>query len=70
MAACFPTDPEPDIIVTSGTPETVAVQQQTRTIPIVFTGGGDPVVSGIVERLDRPSGNITGFANFEGRQVA
>jgi putative ABC transport system substrate-binding protein len=56
---------QPDIIVTNGTPPTVAVRRATRTIPIVFAGGGDPVVSGIVERLDRPGGNITGFANLE-----
>jgi putative ABC transport system substrate-binding protein len=55
----------PDIILTIGGTATVAVQRETRTIPIVFTGAGDPVVSGIVERLDRPGGNITGFANFE-----
>jgi putative ABC transport system substrate-binding protein len=56
---------QPDIIVTNGTAPTVAVQRETLTIPIVFTGGGDPVASGIVARLDRPSGNITGFANLE-----
>ena len=56
---------QPDIIVTSTTPATVAVQQETRTIPIVFANVGDPVASGIVARLDRPIGNITGFANFE-----
>jgi putative ABC transport system substrate-binding protein len=56
---------QPDIIVTDATPPTVAVQRQTRTIPIVFAGVGDPVASGIVERLDRPSGNITGFGIFE-----
>jgi putative ABC transport system substrate-binding protein len=53
---------QPDIIVTSGTPGTVAVQRETQTIPIVFARAGDPVTSGIVPRLDRPSGNITGFA--------
>ena len=47
---------QPDIIVTSTTPATVAVRRGTRTIPIVFAGVGDPVASGIVERLDRPSG--------------
>jgi putative ABC transport system substrate-binding protein len=41
-----------------------AVQRETRTIPIVFVTVVDPVASGIVERLDRPSGNITGFASF------
>jgi putative ABC transport system substrate-binding protein len=56
---------QPDIIVTGGTPATVAVQRETRTIPIVFANVGDPVASGIVGRLDRPSGNITGFANVE-----
>jgi putative ABC transport system substrate-binding protein len=56
---------QPDIIVTVATPATVAVQRQTRTIPIVFANVGDPVASGIVARLDRPSGNITGFANLE-----
>jgi putative ABC transport system substrate-binding protein len=56
---------QPDIIVTYGTPATAAVQRETRTIPIDFANVSDPVASGIVERLDHPSGNITGFANFE-----
>jgi putative ABC transport system substrate-binding protein len=56
---------QPDIILTAGTPETVAVQRETRTIPMVFVNTGDPVASGLVARLDRPSGNITGFANYE-----
>jgi ABC-type uncharacterized transport system substrate-binding protein len=50
---------QPDVIVTSSTPATAAVQRETRTIPTVFAGVGDPVASGIVTRLDRPSGNIT-----------
>jgi putative ABC transport system substrate-binding protein len=54
----------PDIIVTAGTPATVAVQRETRTIPIVFAGVTDPVAQRIVARLDRPSGNITGFADL------
>jgi putative ABC transport system substrate-binding protein len=56
---------QPDIILTSGTPSTAAAQRETRTIPIVFAGVADPVASGIVARLDRPSGNITGFVNNE-----
>src|SRR6516164_5824387 len=56
---------QPDIILASGTPATIALQGQTRTIPIVFATVADPVASGIVERLDRPSGNVTGFANYE-----
>src|SRR5215472_1251597 len=56
---------QPDIIVTASTPATVAVQRETRTIPIVFATVADPVASGIVARLDRPGGNTTGFANWE-----
>ena len=54
---------QPD--VTYGTPATFAVQRETRTIPIVFAGVGDPVASGIVPGLNQPGGNITGFALFE-----
>jgi putative ABC transport system substrate-binding protein len=56
---------QPDIIATNATRETTAVQRETRTIPIVFANVGDPVASGIVPRLDRPSENITGFATVE-----
>jgi putative ABC transport system substrate-binding protein len=57
---------QPDIIVTNGTtPGTVAVQRETRTIPIVFANVSDPVAQRIVARLDRPGGNITGFAFLE-----
>jgi putative ABC transport system substrate-binding protein len=55
----------PDIIVTSGIAQAVALQPETRTIPIVFVGGGDPVASSIAAPLDHPSGNITGFARLE-----
>ena len=56
---------QPDIIVTNVTLAIVAVRRETPTIPIVFVYVTDPVASGIVARLDRPSGNITGFANHE-----
>jgi putative ABC transport system substrate-binding protein len=56
---------QPDVIATAGTTATVAVQRETRTIPIVFASVGDPVASHIVERLERPGGNITGFATSE-----
>jgi putative ABC transport system substrate-binding protein len=56
---------QPDIILVTGTPTTAAVQRETRTIPIVFTNVGDPVVSGIVPRLNQPGGNVTGFGNLE-----
>jgi putative ABC transport system substrate-binding protein len=56
---------EPDIILANGTPATAALQRETRTIPIVFGTGDDPVASGIVERLNRPGGNTTGFTSLE-----
>jgi putative ABC transport system substrate-binding protein len=56
---------QPDIILTGGTPATAAVQRETRTIPIVFVTGRDPVASSIVPRLNQPGGNVTGFAALE-----
>ena len=56
---------QPDIILASSIPATVALQRETRTIPIVFVGVVDPVASSIVARLDRPGENVTGFANLE-----
>jgi putative tryptophan/tyrosine transport system substrate-binding protein len=56
---------QPDIIMAGGTPPTIALQRETSTIPIVFASVSDPVASGLVARLDHPSGNITGFAIFE-----
>jgi putative tryptophan/tyrosine transport system substrate-binding protein len=54
----------PDVIVTGGAAATVAVQRQTRNIPIVFTAVGDPAANGIVKNLARPEGNTTGFTNL------
>jgi len=56
---------QPDIILANSTPATVALQRETRTILIVFMTGADPVASGIVARLNRPGGNITGFGALE-----
>jgi len=56
---------QPDIALANGTLATDALQQETRTIPVVFANVSDPVAQRIVPRLDRPSGNITGFANYE-----
>jgi putative tryptophan/tyrosine transport system substrate-binding protein len=54
-----------DIILAGGTGATIALQRETRTIPIVFVTVSDPVASVIVPRLDHPGGNVTGFANLE-----
>src|SRR5262249_30013840 len=56
---------QPDIIVATSTAATVAVQRETRTIPIVFANAGDPVASSIVPGLNQPGGNITGFGRSE-----
>jgi putative ABC transport system substrate-binding protein len=56
---------QPDVILTDSTPATVALQRETRTIPIVFGNVGEPVASGIVPRLNQPGGNITGFGRSE-----
>src|SRR2546430_8222197 len=55
----------PDLMVSSTNQVTQILQQETRTIPIVFAFVGDPVGSGFVASLARPGKNITGFANFE-----
>jgi putative ABC transport system substrate-binding protein len=56
---------QPDVILTTSTPATVALERETRTIPIVFSGVAEAIASSIVPRLNRPNGNITGFANWE-----
>jgi putative ABC transport system substrate-binding protein len=55
----------PEVIMNGGLPTLVAMQQETRTIPIVFAQVLDPVGAGFVENLARPGGNITGFVSFE-----
>jgi putative ABC transport system substrate-binding protein len=52
------------IFVGGGTRVTLAAMQATRTIPIVFTGVGDPVTSGLVTNLARPGGNVTGLSGL------
>jgi putative ABC transport system substrate-binding protein len=55
----------PELIVVSGTPATIAIQQSTHTIPIVFMNLSDPIALGLVTSIARPGGNITGFARHE-----
>jgi putative tryptophan/tyrosine transport system substrate-binding protein len=62
-------DLQPDVILARGTAVTVALQRETRTIPIVFVIVGDPVGSGFVASLSRPGGNITGFGDAEPAMV-
>jgi putative ABC transport system substrate-binding protein len=51
-----------DIIVTAGTPQTLAAKHATSVIPIVFAAVGDPVGAGLVDNLARPGGNATGLS--------
>jgi putative tryptophan/tyrosine transport system substrate-binding protein len=55
----------PDVILASGGATIGALQQATRTIPVVFLQTTDPVGAGYVESLARPGGNATGFTLFE-----
>jgi len=55
----------PDVILTAGGAAVAALQQATRTVPIVFGSVIDPVGAGFVESLARPGGNITGFTVYE-----
>ncbi|MBV9533392.1 MAG: ABC transporter substrate-binding protein [Bradyrhizobium sp.] len=57
---------QPDVIVAITTAAVLALQKETRTIPIVFASVGDPVGLGLVASLARPGANITGFAHAEG----
>jgi len=56
---------KPDVILGAPAAAAVALQRETRTIPVVFAQAPDPVGLGLVESLSRPGGNITGFALFE-----
>jgi putative ABC transport system substrate-binding protein len=56
---------DPHVILSSSTPSTAALVQETRSIPIVFAIVVDPIGSGFVANLDHPGGNVTGFTNVE-----
>jgi putative tryptophan/tyrosine transport system substrate-binding protein len=55
----------PDVILASASPSVAALQQVTRSVPIVFANVIDPVGAGFVTSLARPGGNATGFTSFE-----
>jgi putative tryptophan/tyrosine transport system substrate-binding protein len=53
-----------DVIVTAGTPATLAVKKATTSVPLVMVAVGDPVGTGIVPSLGHPGGNITGLTSI------
>jgi len=60
----------PDVLVVNGTSVLKAVQQATKTIPVVFVNVIDPAGQGFVQSLEHPGGNITGISNVESRMGA
>jgi len=56
---------QPDVILAFSTPVTIAFQQESRTVPIVFIGIADAVGQGFVPSLAHPDGNLTGLTMFE-----
>ena len=53
-----------DVIVTAGTPASLAVKKATTSVPFVMVAVGDPVATGLVTSLARPGGNITGLTSI------
>jgi putative ABC transport system substrate-binding protein len=64
---------QPDLILTAGTPGTLAAMHATLSIPIVTAIAGDPVAAGLVSSLAKPAGNVTGLttmaAELEGKRL-
>lgn len=64
---------QPDVILTAGTPGTLAAKHATQSIPIVTAIAGDPVAVGLVTSLAQPGGNVTGLstlaAELEGKRL-
>jgi putative ABC transport system substrate-binding protein len=55
----------PDVVLTAGLAATMALHKRTQTVPVVFARVSDPVSRGLIARIEKPGGNITGFSNFE-----
>jgi putative tryptophan/tyrosine transport system substrate-binding protein len=55
----------PDVLMAAATPSVVALQHETRSIPIVFANVADPVGQGVIATFAKPGGNTTGFGAFE-----
>jgi ABC-type uncharacterized transport system substrate-binding protein len=62
-----------DIIVTAGTPASLAVKKAAPSIPLIMAAVGDPIGTGLIESLAHPGGNVTGLsaiaADLEGKRI-
>jgi putative ABC transport system substrate-binding protein len=56
---------KPDLMVSSSNLVTATLQAEVQTVPLLFIGLADPIGSGFVTSFARPTGNITGFSNFD-----
>jgi putative tryptophan/tyrosine transport system substrate-binding protein len=56
---------KPDLIVSNTNLVTAILQSEVRMVPLLFIGVGDPIGSGFVTNVARPTGNVTGFANWD-----
>jgi putative tryptophan/tyrosine transport system substrate-binding protein len=65
VANRFATTNPVDVIVTAGTAAALACKSAAPSIPIVFASAGDPLISGLVQSLTRPGGNVTGCSNMQ-----
>src|SRR5215813_3040795 len=57
-------DRDVSVIIAGDLPSAFAAKAATKTIPIVFVSGADPVKVGLVESFSRPNGNLTGVSIF------
>ena len=55
----------PNLMVSYTNLATAILQAEVRTVPLLFISVGDPIGSGFVTNIARPTGNVTGFANWE-----